>query len=85
MWARIQEGAVFELTDADPAKRFHESLVWQPVPASLASEIRQGWLWNGETFAAPPEAAPAVAPQPTLAQLRAELAALTAKIAAFAA
>lgn len=28
MWARIENGAVAEVTDIDPAGRFHPSLVW---------------------------------------------------------
>lgn len=30
MWARVEDGIVVELTDIDPAGRFHESLVWVP-------------------------------------------------------
>lgn len=60
MWALIQNGTVAEITDIDPAGRFHESLVWVPCAAS----VRPGWLYDGGEFAEPP--APA---QPTQAEL----------------
>lgn len=49
-WARIEDGVVRELTEADPAGRYHPSLVWVEAPA----EVRAGWTWDGKTFAAPP-------------------------------
>lgn len=36
MWARIEGGIVRELTDADPAGRFHPSIEWLPCPDDVA-------------------------------------------------
>lgn len=49
MWARIENGAVAEITDLDPAGRFHPSLIW----ASCGAEVRPGWAFDGQRFAAP--------------------------------
>lgn len=56
MWARIESGAVAELTDIDPAGRFHPSLQWVVCTA----EVRPGWNYDGSAFAAPPTMAPTV-------------------------
>jgi len=53
LWALVVDGAVREITDIDPAGRFHPSLHWQPCGA----EVREGDMWTGEAFAAPPPAA----------------------------
>ena len=49
MWARIENGAVAETTDIDPAGRFHTSFVWVACP----SEVVPGWACDGESFTAP--------------------------------
>lgn len=49
MWARIENGAVAEITDIDPAGRFHPSLKW----AACTAEIVPGWAYDGSAFAAP--------------------------------
>lgn len=49
MWALIQNGAVAEITDIDPAGRFHASMVWQACPP----EVAPGWAFDGERFTAP--------------------------------
>lgn len=49
MWARIENGAVAELTDMDPAERFHSDLQWVPCGAQVAS----GWLYAGGQFSEP--------------------------------
>ena len=36
MWARIDNNVVMEITDVDPAGRFHESLVWVQVEQGVA-------------------------------------------------
>ena len=46
MWALIQNGAVFEITDVDPAGRFHPELKWMPCGA----EVAPGWLFEGGVF-----------------------------------
>lgn len=35
MWARIENGLVKELTDIDPAGRFHSSLMWVACPPTV--------------------------------------------------
>ena len=59
LWALIVDGAAREVTDIDPAGRYHPSLNWQPCD----SEVREGDTWTGEAFAAPP---PADVPQPRI-------------------
>jgi len=56
MWARIENGTVAEITDIDPAGRFHPLLCWQPV--GQARGCGPGWLWDGETFTAPASLSP---------------------------
>jgi len=76
-WARIDNQRVVEVTDIDPAGRFHPSFVW----VSCAEEVTSGYAYDGSTFTAPPP------PPPTTAQDLApgrSLAGLTAEeIAAF--
>ncbi len=50
MWARIQNSTVAEITDIDPANRFHPSILWEACPA----ETEIGWSYDGETFSPPP-------------------------------
>lgn len=53
MWAFISnDGVVLEITDIDPAGRFHPSLEWAYVGET---PIGVGWTDNGDgTFSAPP-------------------------------
>ena len=51
MWARIENGAVAELTDTDPEGRFHPSIEW--VACSEPTYV--GWIYDGGEFSAPPE------------------------------
>lgn len=46
MWARIENGAVAELTDIDPAGRFHPSLQWEMADAT----VQVGDLYDGQTY-----------------------------------
>lgn len=50
-WARIENGTVAEITDVDPAGRFHPSLMWQAVGQAIG--CAPGWLWDGKDFLAP--------------------------------
>jgi len=63
MWARIENGAVAEITAIDPAGRFHPSLHWEPCGV----EVLPGWTFDGTILAAP---APIL---PTAAQLCAQI------------
>lgn len=62
MWARIENGTVAEITDQDPAGRFHRSLEW----VACSSEVKIGWLYDGQAFAAPEPP-----PAPTRAEVEA--------------
>src|SRR5690606_11595842 len=63
MWARIEGDRVAEITDIDPAGRFHPSLVW----VGCSSDVAPGWHYDGTSFVPPsivaPEPAPTVYPQ----------------------
>lgn len=61
MWALIVAGAVAELTDTDPAGRFHPDLQWVACDAT----VKVGYTYANGTFAAP------AAPVQTTAQLAA--------------
>jgi hypothetical protein len=52
LWALVVDGTVREITDTDPAGRYHPSLHWQPCD----SAVREGDLWTGGAFALPPPA-----------------------------
>lgn len=52
MWARIENGAVAEITDKDPKGRFHPSIEW----VACNEHVAPGWAYDGETFS-PPAAA----------------------------
>lgn len=69
MWARIENGTVAEITDLDPAGRFHPSLHWQNV--DQAGGCAPGWAWDGKAFSAP-------APQPVPTRTQIEAARLQA-------
>lgn len=60
-WARIESGTVVEITDIDPADRFHPDLIWQSCPP----EVGLGWTVEDSQFT-PPQAGP------TLEQIDAE-------------
>ena len=64
MWARIGNGTVAEITDVDPAGRFHPSMQWHACPAG----VLPGWLFDGQAFAEP--VAP-VEPPPSREQIEA--------------
>ncbi|MEO8643072.1 phage tail assembly chaperone [Pseudomonas sp.] len=49
MWALIQNEAVFETTNIDPAGRFHPDLKWVPC----GPEVGQRWLFVDGVFRAP--------------------------------
>lgn len=57
-WARIEEHdgkhIVIELTNLDPAGRFHPSLVWVEVEVSDGAKERDEYLPSGETSPPPP-------------------------------
>ncbi|KES20141.1 MULTISPECIES: hypothetical protein [Pseudomonas] len=55
LYARIQDGKVFELfeTDGDMAEVFHPALKWVEVPDE--AEVFQDWLWSEEKGFMPPE------------------------------
>jgi|SRR5690554_5420881 len=46
MWARIVNSAVAEITDIDPAGRFHPSIRWEVVPSGTES----GMVRSGNGF-----------------------------------
>lgn len=52
MWARIENGAVAELTDIDPRGRFHPSIEWVACDKS----VDVGWSYDSGEFIAPMEA-----------------------------
>ena len=80
-WALIVNGLVHDVTNTSPVGRFAPALVW--VECTTNPPVQAGWAFDGTNFSAPPApTAPAVPVPPTLAQLQAELADLTAKIAA---
>ena len=52
MWARIENGVVLELTETDPAGRYHPMIPW--VDVSPVDGIQVGWRESGSTYVAPP-------------------------------
>lgn len=56
MWARIENGAVAELTAIDPAGRFHPSLEWAACP----EDVQPRWTYNGTVYSPPAIAVPSV-------------------------
>lgn len=89
-YARLQNGVVAELltTAISPAQLFNPGLHWSPV---VEPGVQPGWLANTSaasgitTFAAPLPVTPSLPAPPSIAQLQAELATLTAQIAVLAA
>ena len=80
-YARMENGIVAELvsTAATIGTLFHPELTWLDV-TSIAG-IAEGWIYDAAKFA-PPSVAPSP-PALTLSQLEAQLAVLSAQIAAF--
>jgi hypothetical protein len=83
-YARIQDGIVAELlrTDGDIASMFNHALVW--VDVSSHADIAEGWLFDGTNFT-PPPAPPPAATLPTIAELQAQLTAISARLATLSA
>lgn len=54
LYARIQDGEVFELfeTDGDIAEMFHPALEWVEVPQGV--DVKQGWEWAESSGFTPP-------------------------------
>ena len=52
MWARIEDNKVMEVTDIDPAGRFHPSLVWVACPVGTTG----GMVYEEGQFSPAPEA-----------------------------
>jgi hypothetical protein len=52
LWALVVDGIVREITDNDPAGRYHPSLHWQLCDG----DVREGDIWTGESYAPPPAA-----------------------------
>jgi hypothetical protein len=81
-YARIANNAVAELltTASDPSLLFYPSLQWIDVTAQPGIQV--GYVQDPSGFRTPPPPAPVVIQMPTLTQLQAELASLSAQIAA---
>ena len=80
-YARVQDGVVSEIleTDLDITQLFVPTLVW--VDISSQPGIRDGWRHDGKGFI--PPCTPPWAPQvPTVLELQAQLAILSAQIIA---
>jgi hypothetical protein len=80
-YGRVQNGVVAELlkTDGDIASMFNPALVW--VDVSSHPDVAEGWGFDG-TNLTPPRAPPATPPVPTVTELRAQLAIISAQLAA---
>jgi hypothetical protein len=63
MWARIKNGVVAEITDADPVGRFHPLLEW----VTCGTDVLEGWLHSGGVFSEP---LPVAAPVPSVVTMR---------------
>ena len=80
-YVRIQDGVVAEIleTDLDITQLFVPTLVW--VDISSQPGISDGWRYDGKGFI--PPCNPPLAPQvPTVLELQAQLAALSAQLVA---
>lgn len=81
----VRNGVIIDRVRVSPETVFAEHYASQFIEAP--EEVKDGWLYDGTTFTAPPEPViPEVVtpPAPTKEQLLAELQALTAKIQALA-
>lgn len=54
-WALVIEGSVREITEIDPAGRFHPSLEW----VEAGADVEPGWQYDGSGFTPPPAPQPA--------------------------
>ncbi len=81
-YARISNNVVAELlmTEMDPSDLFYPSLQWVDVTAQPSVQV--GYVLVSDGFQPPPAVATVVIAIPTLIQLQAELAKLSAQIAA---
>lgn len=61
-WALIMDGVVQEITDVDPADRFHKAFKWVPC----GPEVKQRWTYDNNTFSPPQEPEPVPATQQPL-------------------
>ncbi len=82
-YARIQDDAVVELltTDLDMTDRFNPALIW--IDVTGVSGIAPGWRKDAHGFLPPPAPSPVAAP--SLTQLKAQLATISAQLAALSA
>jgi len=82
-YARINAGAVAELlaTDKDITHLFHPSLHWVDV---TGKQVEVGWVMTEQGFTPPPPPPAAAPAQPSLSQMQAQLAELTARVAKLA-
>jgi hypothetical protein len=80
-YARIQDGSVAELltTSGNIADMFNPGLIW--VDVSAHPKVAGGWQFDGTNFT-PPASPPPGTTVPTIAQLQAQLAAISAELAA---
>ncbi len=80
-YARIQDGLVAELlkTDGNIASMFNAALVW--VDVSSQPEVGERWQFDGTRFS-PPAPPPPTATAPTIAELQAQLAEISAQLTA---
>ena len=80
-YARIQDGLIAELlkTDGDITNMFNPALVW--VDVSSQPNVADGWNYDGTDFTAP-AVSPRAISGPTLVELQAQIAALSAQLTA---
>ncbi len=80
-YARIQDGCVAELlvTDKDITAMFNPALIWVDVTAT--PDVAAGWQFDGASFSHPPTPPPPP-PAPTIAELQAQIAVLSAQLTA---
>lgn len=80
-YARIQDGLVAELlkTDGNITSMFNPGLIWMDVTSQPG--IAENWQFDGTNFA-PPSVPPPAAPVPTIAELQAQIAVISAQLAA---
>ena len=81
IYARVQAGTVAELlsTNAMIATLFHPDLLW--VDVSEQPMVKEGWVYDGKRFTAPP-LTPPNPPPPTLGDIQAQINLLRAQVAA---
>ncbi|WP_416776578.1 hypothetical protein ACNFJN_16280 [Xenorhabdus budapestensis] len=48
-WARLENNIVIELTDTDPAGRFHPLLIWVECPVGIPA----GYIYENGKFVQP--------------------------------